>query len=367
MKTKKIMVPIIIVTSIIMIIYVISNIILMFFKMTYTNVIKEIFTIGFGILFIEIITAIIIFLCKILSKENTKILSKIISIVAIIITALITLGVTYISILIFAFSYNPEHVIEKDGQKMVASVSSFLDVNVSYYEYINPFVRGTKLKIYECYGDGGYDPFEGKEEYIPINTTYYDENGNVINKTDEGNNDETTEKNAIIMNAKQIEDFNVMLNNYRLNGFLSSTYNSVKEINIRELLYDGAGINKNLTEEEYSYIMQSKYNGIDIGMDSMKFTKEDIEYYYESRTGEKILENIKGINLEYCEKYSFYYKMHGDSHIIKVNCISGKIDSKGYYHIVYKDNLNNTNQKYEVVIKKSDDGNYLFVSNKLIN
>lgn len=74
----------------------------------------------------------------------------------------------------------PEHIIEKDNKKMVACVNSFLQVRVSYYDYINLFVRGNKLRLYEDYGEGGYDPFETEEISSPKESTYYDDNGNPI-------------------------------------------------------------------------------------------------------------------------------------------------------------------------------------------
>lgn len=59
---------------------------------------------------------------------------------------------------------------------MVAYVDSFLQVEVKYYDYINPFIRGNKIRIYEDYGSGGFDPFEKDEALIPIHFTYYYDN-----------------------------------------------------------------------------------------------------------------------------------------------------------------------------------------------
>ncbi|WP_238861096.1 hypothetical protein [Clostridium sp. YIM B02569] len=82
--------------------------------------------------------------------------------------------------LVFVFTYKPEHIIEKDGKQMVAYVDSFLDVHIYYYDYINPVVRGSQLKIYESYGSGGYDPFNREEMPVVKQYIYYDEDGKVI-------------------------------------------------------------------------------------------------------------------------------------------------------------------------------------------
>ena len=78
--------------------------------------------------------------------------------------------------------YQPEHIVERDGKKMVAYVEGFLDTSVSYYEYKNIFVVGASKKIEEYYGNGGFDPIENDSEYKfdVISTTYYDEKGKKI-------------------------------------------------------------------------------------------------------------------------------------------------------------------------------------------
>ncbi len=139
--------------------------------------------------------------CIILRSNNLAFMNNVvytfISILAILIVLiLIQLGIGAVGViismmilfifgsLVFAFTYKPEHIIEKDGKQMVAYVDSFLDVHIYYYDYINPVVRGSQLKIYEDYGSGGYDPFNREEMPTIKGYTYYDENGKVIKSSD---------------------------------------------------------------------------------------------------------------------------------------------------------------------------------------
>lgn len=69
-------------------------------------------------------------------------------------------GVIYIGFVISAFMYKPEHIVVRNGVRMVASVNSFLQEEVSYYEYKNIFFRGSEIIGYEDYGNGGRDPLE---------------------------------------------------------------------------------------------------------------------------------------------------------------------------------------------------------------
>ncbi|MFD2610821.1 hypothetical protein ACFSUF_00120 [Paenibacillus gansuensis] len=82
--------------------------------------------------------------------------------------------------LLFYTANIKEQIVERNGTKMLAEVSAFLDVNVYYYDYKNWFVRSGKYRIDEWYGNGGYNPLKNELRREPITVTYYDENGNYI-------------------------------------------------------------------------------------------------------------------------------------------------------------------------------------------
>lgn len=69
-------------------------------------------------------------------------------------------GVILIALFFSVFQYRTEHIVVRNGVRMVASVNSFLQETVSYYEYKNVFFRGSEIIGYEDYGNGGRDPLE---------------------------------------------------------------------------------------------------------------------------------------------------------------------------------------------------------------
>jgi len=85
--------------------------------------------------------------------------------VAICVEAICLIPLTYICILIFAFTYKPMHIVEKDGIKCVAYVRAFLRVYVDYYEYRNPLITGDEVLFTDYFGKGGFDPFVDGYEY----------------------------------------------------------------------------------------------------------------------------------------------------------------------------------------------------------
>lgn len=80
------------------------------------------------------------------------------------------------------FSYKLEHIVILDNKKYVAVVSSFLNVNVDYYDYYGFLLMGTRVKVHGNFGKGGYDPFNNPNAVDSVEYTYYDNNGKVKSK-----------------------------------------------------------------------------------------------------------------------------------------------------------------------------------------
>ncbi len=93
-------------------------------------------------------------------------------------------GTIVFGLFISTLMYKPEHVVERNGICMVASVNSFLQEMVYYYEYKNFLFRGAEKIGWEDYGNGGTDPLEqdGRE---PKRWYFEDAVGNVIESSGE--------------------------------------------------------------------------------------------------------------------------------------------------------------------------------------
>lgn len=70
------------------------------------------------------------------------------------------------------FLFTPEHVVKLEGHTYVAEVRAFLNVNVDYYKYYGPLLRGKTKIIRGDFGSGGYDPYtsdnHGTVEYYRL-------------------------------------------------------------------------------------------------------------------------------------------------------------------------------------------------------
>lgn len=74
----------------------------------------------------------------------------------------------WIGFVVVIFGYMPEYVVERNGQKYVIFVDSFLKTSVYYYDYKNFLVMGKERRIEEYYGKAYFDPedMEGNQEKV---------------------------------------------------------------------------------------------------------------------------------------------------------------------------------------------------------
>lgn len=108
-----------------------------------------------------------------------KIKSKALKISLIGILVLVLLLAAKPTLLLAAFAWEDECVVERDGKTYVAYVWSFLHTSVDYYDYHNFLVCGSQVRISEQ-GDGTFHRAEGKWNFPPPSVTYYDENGEIL-------------------------------------------------------------------------------------------------------------------------------------------------------------------------------------------
>jgi len=97
--------------------------------------------------------------------------NKVLKSILIILFVLACIWNSPIILLVAAFGYVPEHSVEKNGERYIASVYAFLDVRVEYQKEISFCFKGYEVEWEEDYGEGGFDPFTTEMEHTPISTT----------------------------------------------------------------------------------------------------------------------------------------------------------------------------------------------------
>lgn len=194
---KKIKTNILLYTVIILVSFVISHFILKILSIKYRQwvyyAVILLFMIGIVVGAIQIIRK---------KGKTVKVISSIIGTII----AFFVIFYWQLFLLGFVFSYCPEHVIERDGKRYVAYVKSFLSVNVDYYDYINFFLVGDKVKIHEYYGKGGFDPFDGKHDDYEVQQVEYYNNDGKSKRTESSNKQINSTKDNTLNNNKVNEE-----------------------------------------------------------------------------------------------------------------------------------------------------------------
>ena len=153
-------------TVIFLILFFISESILMYFGYTYIT----------WVYVIPIIIAILgVILGTIQIIKNLKVSNKIKCIIYAISLVIESVVITiFLVIILFFYAVMPTtDIVIRDDVKMAREVHSFLLSNgIYYYEYKNMFIRGNKVQI-----EDKYDNTLSKSEYM--GTLYYDEKGNI--------------------------------------------------------------------------------------------------------------------------------------------------------------------------------------------
>lgn len=242
--------------------------------MLYTLIIVTLYFIlsSFKLMFREwiyIVSAVIIIggfvagIIQLLSKIKEKVLRNVLIGIVIILLLLSTPAIFFLG----AFSYTPEHIVRKDGNKYVAYVNGFLRTYVSYYDYKNIFVVGNQKRIEEDYGKGGFDPIENKfgNKYDVEMTTYYDEDGNVVSRenTKSDNQIQETEIENITNNIE--ETYNGIITNINSNTVIERKggRNKIEQLKDADLNIIKIRLDKNTINNEIpiaTYFMSSDGN-----------------------------------------------------------------------------------------------------------
>jgi hypothetical protein len=133
------------------------------------------------------------------------------------------------------------------------------------------------------------------------------------------------------LTAKEIEDYNTYLKGWDCYGFLLSSYDDVRNVNLDQVFYSGAGLSEQPQEEEVEAYLQ------EIGEKEV-FT--DLFYIPAAKVDELLLEKTgyslqdmqdvgNDLHMVYLEAYDAYFTEAGDTNYMSITCTSGTENADG--------------------------------------
>ncbi|WP_099203996.1 hypothetical protein [Scatolibacter rhodanostii] len=138
-------------------------------NLAFRNIVSAPFVIILLVLFSLSAFQLIRLLYNNLDNKKIKAPLRVLSALGTGILSIVLIIILCLAFFIFEFLHEPEQVVLKDGKKMVACVNSFLQPDVSYYNYVNPFVREKDAALTK---EGSYVESDEKT-YIEGSYDYY--------------------------------------------------------------------------------------------------------------------------------------------------------------------------------------------------
>ncbi len=194
-----------------------------------------------------------------------------------------------------------------------------------------------------------------------------DENLNVNDgQPSAAHSEETTPAEPVELSDDEIQFFTDFIRQDDNYGFLLSEYDAPKDVNLEEVLYNGAGFGVAIPEEELpSYLAAIRQD--DIYLDCIKLPKKDIQELLQNKLGIGLEDITMVLNWTYLPEYESYYHEAGDTNYVPFSCLGGSKSGDTYTLRFTSDpDWSTIVESCETVLIKSGNG-YQFLSNHLSN
>lgn len=183
--------------------------------------------------------------------------------------------------------------------------------------------------------------------------------------TEENTQSQSNTEESYSLSQEELEKAQAYFNKVENNGFLCSEYSNTKDISLIQLIYNGAGISEEMTEQERADYKEEIYTDI------TKVPKKALEELTKNKLNIE-LTSINGYEeFEknfYSEKYDCYYLQHGDTNYEAVEFVSGEKNDDGTYTFIYDGHSHVTYKESQFKLNcYVNDNVYTIISNLPIN
>lgn len=171
------------------------------------------------------------------------------------------------------------------------------------------------------------------------------------------------------LSSEDVGDFENAFNDESNYGFLLSEYADVRDANLSQVFYIGAGLSapSNADEIRDASLAEMEYSP---DCDSTILTAQQVSDFLSEKTGYTLAEMSSGLTWQYIEAYDAYVYWHGDTNFVSISCTGGRQIAPDTYEIEYKlsggfyDDSGNLLSGGMVTVRTSDN-NVQFVSNSM--
>jgi hypothetical protein len=175
-----------------------------------------------------------------------------------------------------------------------------------------------------------------------------------------------TEKNTVTeLTQKELTEYSNYLSERDSYGFLLSSYDDVKNVNLNEVFYSGAGVSEQPGEEEKAAYLKETGEE-ELYTDLFYISTEKIDQVLQEKTGYTLqdMENAGNkLDMVYLEAYDAYFQEAGDTNYIQITCTAGTENADGTVTLECQSgDENNMVHQCTVTLEK---GTRQFIKNKV--
>lgn len=137
------------------------------------------------------------------------------------------------------------------------------------------------------------------------------------------------------LSSSEIADFQNAFAEYDNYGFLLSDYDDVRDADLYQVFYTGAGMNDPENSEEIIDAYLASICETELFCDCTILTTQQLDDFLVSKTGYTLSEMNNSFSWEYVEAYDAYVHQHGDTNYMTATCTGGRALGQDLYEIDY--------------------------------
>ena len=138
------------------------------------------------------------------------------------------------------------------------------------------------------------------------------------------------------LSQSEISDFQNAFGSDENYGFLLSAYDDVRDADLYQVLYTGAGMSGPDNAEEIIAAYLTAIGETELFTDCTILTSQQIDDFLLSKTGYTLSEMSDSLSWEYVSEYDAYVHQHGDTNYITASCTGGRALGQDLYEIDYE-------------------------------
>lgn len=172
------------------------------------------------------------------------------------------------------------------------------------------------------------------------------------------------------LTSSELSDFQTAFRAADNYGFLLCTYDDVKDVDLLQVFYTGAGMSNPENSEEIANKYMASIGETEMYTDYTILTTQQINDFLTVKTGYNLSNMKTSLGWDYVDAYDAYINFHGDTNYINVTCTVGRAVSEDLFEIEYAfdglwcDSKGNSVTGGTVTVKNTGD-KMQFVSNSL--